>query len=483
MKIFECLMLGLLATSAMVPAINAAEATKEDASVRRVFLYDATACHAEKELYFKFKSLFSNVCREMGAKIQGLQEYLQWKPREGILPTMHDGFQQALTQGIAQLDAALSATPRLDRARVLGLFDALAARESRIYESLFGQADRLIGYLNTTTLPDPSVTSDHAFLNGCSIMISPIDPEAQFHYLAVAHQLGFESNRLKVLSPSLIDTNQASWSLLAYLTNTSDVKATAGTCYPVKQEALNIFHSYGNGIDPKAAEYQFLAEILPESSSYSIELPLHFDLAEARRIAAIMAGGNPPPPYTSQPSIVIGKAEILAAARVDGWNASVVRYVPVDHVVETLSAAAGKMIVAPVIAEEMPIAAPPPPPKVVELFSPQAKLDFERVKTTLDTLHVAQEIEYAAGRRFHGYSKDEQIMAYGNDSVIPAALRVDVNRLLADQLRLRDIVVPRTVGYDAAASNMTDWVRERITKDGLMVNVEEVLTGLSHIQV
>ena len=149
MKIFECLILGLLATSAMVPAINAAEETKEDASVRRVFLYDAPACHAEKELYFKFKSLFSNVCREMGAKIQGLQEYLQWKPREGILPTMHDGFQQALTQGIAQLDAALGATPRLDRARVLGLFDALAARESRIYESLFGQADQLIGYLNT----------------------------------------------------------------------------------------------------------------------------------------------------------------------------------------------------------------------------------------------------------------------------------------------------------------------------------------------
>jgi len=471
MKIFECLMLGLLATSAMVPAINAAEATKEDASVRRVFLYDAPACHAEKELYFKFKSLFSNVCREMGAKIQGLQEYLQWKPREGILPTMHDGFQQALAQGIAQLDAALGATPRLDRARVLGLFDALAARESRIYESLFGQADQLIGYLNTRTLL--SDTSDHAFLNGCSIMISPIDPEAQFHYLAVAHQLGFESNRLKVLSPSLIDTNQASWSLLAYLTNTSDVKATAGTCYPVKQEALNIFHAYGHGLDPKAAEYQFLTEVLPEYSSYNIEPPLHFDLAEARRIAAIMAAKNPPPPYTPQPSIVIGKAEILAAARVGSWNASVVSYVPTEDVADGLVQAVQKMAVADM---------PPPPPKVVELFSPQAKLDFERVKTTLDTLHVAQEIEYAAGRKYRGYSQDEQIMAYGNDSVIPAALRVDVSRLLTDQLRLRDIVVPRTVGYDAAASYMADWIREKITKDGLAVNVAEVSDGLIYIK-
>ncbi len=466
MKIFECLMLGLLATSAMVPAINAAEATKEDASVRRVFLYDAPACHAEKELYFKFKSLFSNVCREMGVKIQGLHEYLLWKPREAILPTMHDGFQQALAQGIDQLHVALDTIPSLNRVRVLGLFDALAAREFRVYQGLFAQADELIGYLNTTTLP--SDTSDYAFLNGCSIMISPIDPQAQFHYLTVAHQLRFESNRLKVLNPSLIETNEAYWSLLAYLTNTSDVKATAGTCYPVKQEALNIFHAYGHGLDPKAAEYQFLTEVLPEYSSYNIEPPLHFDLAEARRIAAIMAAKNPPPPYTPQPSIVIGKAEILDAARVDGWNVPVVRYVPTEDVQPVQKMAVADM--------------PPPPPKVVELFSPQAKLNFERVKTTLDTLHVAQEIEYAAGRIFRGYSKDEQIMAYGNDSVIPAALRVDVSELLTDQLRLRGIVAPSvlTVGYDTAASYMADWVRERITKDELVVNVEEVLTGLMY---
>jgi len=482
MKIFECLMLGLLATSAMVPAINAAEATKEDASVRRVFLYDAPASYAEKELYFKFKSLFSNVCREMGAKIQGLHEYLLWKPREGILPTMHDGFQQALTQGIDQLHVALGTIPSLNRGRVLGLFDALAAREFRAYQGLFAQADELIGYLNTTTLPDPdpSVTSNYAFLNGCSIMISPIDPEAQFHYLAVAHQLGFESNRLKVLSPSLIDTNQASWSLLAYLTNTSDVKATDGTCYPVKQEALNIFHAYGHRLDPKAAEYQFLTEMLPESSSYNIEPPLHFDLAEARGIATIMAGGNPPPPYTPQPSIVIGKAEILAAARVGSWNASVVSYVPTEDVADGLVQAVQKMAVADM---------PPPPPKVVELFSPQAKLDFERVKTTLDTLHVAQEIEYAAGRKYRGYSQDEQIMAYGNDSVIPAALRVDVSQLLTDQLGLRSISVPGILtvekagtakGYDAAASYMADWIREKITKDGLAVKVAEVSDGLMY---
>ena len=73
-------------------------------------------------------------------------------------------------------------------------------------------------------------------------------------------------------------------------------------------------------------------------------------------------------------------------------------------------------------------------------------------------------------------------MAYGNDSVIPAALRVDVSELLTDQLRLRGIVAPSvlTVGYDTAASYMADWVRERITKDELVVNVEEVLTGLMY---
>jgi hypothetical protein len=201
--------------------------------------------------------------------------------------------------------------------------------------------------------------------------------------------------------------------------------------------------------------------------------PLHFDLAEARRIAAIMAAKNPPPPYTPQPSIVIGKAEILAAARVGSWNASVVSYVPAEDVADGLVQAVQKMAVADM---------PPPPPKVVELFSPQAKLDFERVKTTLDTLHVAQEIEYAAGRKYRGYSQDEQIMAYGNDSVIPAALRVDVSQLLTDQLRLRDIVVPRTVGYDAAASYMADWIREKITKDGLAVNVAEVSVGLIYIK-
>ncbi len=482
MKIFKYLMLGLLATSAMVPAINAAAETKEDASARRVFLYDAPASYAEKELYFKFKSLFSNVCREMGAKIQGLHEYLLWKPREGILPTMHDGFQQALTQGIDQLHVALDTIPSLNRGRVLGLFDALATREFRVYQGLFAQADKLIGYLNTTTLPDPSVTSNYAAYHGYSICISQTTPESQFHYLDLAHQLRFESNRLKVLNPSLIDTNQAYWSLLAYLTNTNAVQCQNGEFKTVRQEVLDIFHSYGNGIDPKAAEYQFLAEILPESSSYNIEPPLHFDLAEARRIAAIMARKEALPPYTSQPSIVIGKAGILAAARVDGWNASVIRYVPVDHVVETLSVAAGKMTVAPIIAEEMPIAAPPPPPKVVELFSQQAKRNFERVKTTLDALHVAQEIEYAAGRKYCGYSKDEQIMAYGDDSVIPAALRVDVSELLTDQLRLRGIVAPSIliVGYNAAARDMTDWISERITKDGLAVNVAEVLTGLRY---
>ncbi len=262
-----------------------------------------------------------------------------------------------------------------------------------------------------------------------------------------------------------------------------------GEFKPVRQEVLDIFHSYGNGLDSKAAEYQFFTEMLPESSSYNIEPPLHFDLAEARGIATIMAGGNPPPPYTSQPSIVIGKAEILAAARVDGWDASVVRYVPTEGVVDGLAQAVGKMTIDPVaVSEALPLA-PPPPPKIIELFSPQAKLNFERVKTTLDTLHVAQEIEYAAGRKYRGYSQDEQIMAYGNDSVIPAVLRVDVSQLLTDQLGLRSILVPGILtvekadvarGYDAAASFLADWIGERITKDGLAVNVENVLAGLMY---
>jgi hypothetical protein len=167
---------------------------------------------------------------------------------------------------------------------------------------------------------------------------------------------------------------------------------------------------------------------------------------------------------------------------VDGWNVPVVRYVPTEDVADGLVQAVQKMAVADM---------PPPPPRVVELFSPQAKLNFERVKTTLDTLHVAQEIEYAAGRKFRGYSRDEQIMAYGNDSVISAALRADVSQLLTDQLRSRGMLAPSILtvekagtakGYNAAASYMADWIREKITKDGLAVNVAEVSDGLIYIK-
>ena len=484
MRIFKYLMLGLLATSAMVPAINAATETKDDASVvRRVFLYDAPACNAEKELYFNFKKLFSSVCKEMGTKIEGLQENLLWKPREGVLPTMHDGFQQALTQGIAQLHVALDATPRLDRARVLGLFDALAARESQIYERLFEQADELIGYLNTTTLSTPSGTGNYAYYNGCSIPISSTNSEQQFQYLNLAHQLSFESLRLKVFNPSLIETNQAYWSLLAYLMNSNEVRPTNGTCYPVKQEVLDVFHAYGQGLDPRAAEYKFLETML-EDKNYTYGPLLHFDLAEARGIAAIMADGNSPPPYTSQPPIVIKKEAILYAAKVEGWNRPVVPYVPTEGVVDSLVQAVQKMAV-----EDMP-----PPPRVIELFSPQAKQVFEEVKDALNALHTAQEAAYAkapSGKKYDGWSRAEQIMAYADDSVISPAFRANISRLLIDQLGLRGIVIPNILtvekigsasGRDAAASYMSDWIRERITKDGLAVNVGQTLTGMDYLK-
>lgn len=472
MRIFKYLMLGLLATSTMVPAINAAGETKEDAPVRRVFPYDAPACHAEKELYFKFKSLFSSVCKEMGARIEGLQEYLIWKPREDILPTMRDGFQQALTQGIAQLHVALDTTPSPNHARVLGLFEALATREFRIYESLFAEADELIGYLNTTTLSTASGTGNYVYYNGCSISISSTNSEQQFHYLNVAQQLSFESSRLKVFNPSLIETNQAYWSLLAYLTNSNEVRATNGHCYPVKQEVLDVFHAYVQGLDPRAAEYKFLETML-EDKDYTYDPPLHFDLAEASKIAAIMAGGKPLPLYTSQPPIVIKKEVILAAARVEGWNSPVVRYVPTEDVADGLVRSVGKMAV-----EDMP----PPPPRVVETFSGDDKVLFNRITTTLETIHAAQEAAYKAGQKYGGYSEAEQIMAYGNESVIPATLRADVYQLLTRQLQQRGIGRPYTAtfGYDAAASSLVDWIREKTRTASLAVNLENVVKGMEY---
>jgi hypothetical protein len=97
---------------------------------------------------------------------------------------------------------------------------------------------------------------------------------------------------------------------------------------------------------------------------------------------------------------------------------------------------------------------PPPPPRVVELFSQQAKRNFERVKTTLDTLHAVQEDAYknAPDKKYSGYSQDEQIMAYGNDSVIPAVVRVDVSQLLTDQLGLRSISVPGILTVEKAGT-------------------------------
>ena len=479
MKIFECLMLGLLATSAMVPAINAMEDTKEGASVGRVFLYDAPDSRGEKALFLTFRDLFSNVCKEIGGRFEGFREYLQYKERVDILPTMGAGFQKALTDATATLNQALTNTLRVDRTRVLRLFEALAHREFRIYEGLFGRADELIRYLNQTTVKDESSTpGKYAVYHGETICFSGINANDQFQFLNLAYELKFESDRLKALHPSLIDTNGACWSLLAYLTNTNAVQCQSGEFKPVRQEALDIFHAYGNGLDPRAAEYKFLEAML-EDKNYTYNISLHFDLPEARRIAAIIAAENKYQPYKEPLFVTIGKAEILDAARVDGWNVPVVRYVPTEDVQPVQKIAVADM--------------PPPPPRVVELFSPQAKLNFERVKTTLDTLHVAQEFAYknTPDKKYRGYSRDEQIMAYGNDSVIPAALRADVSQLLTDQLRSRGMLAPSILtvekagtakGYNAAASVMDDWIREKITNDGLAVSVQEVLKGTNYLK-
>jgi hypothetical protein len=222
-----------------------------------------------------------------------------------------------------------------------------------------------------------------------------------------------------------------------------------------------------------------------EDKNYTYFPLLHFDLAEARGIAAIMARKEALPPYMTQPPIVIKKEVILAAAEVEGWNRPVVPYVPTEGVVDSLVQAVQKRAV-----ENMP----PPPPKVVELFSSQAKQDFEEIKDALNALHTAQESAYAKaapGKKYDGWSRAEQIMAYADDSVISPAFRANISRLLTDQLELRGIVIPNILtvektgsasGRDAAASYMSDWIRERITKDGLAVNVGQTLSGMDYLK-
>jgi hypothetical protein len=473
MKIFECLMLGLLATSAMVPAINAMEDTE-------AFDYDAcsgTAAYEKKQVYDTFQRALSQVQKSLGVRIkENLIPYLTYEPRGELLPTMEANFDQAVKAGFERLNAQLDKAPRLDRGKVLDLFNGLVGREFRIYEGLLGRANEVIGFINSMTPLPRYGEASSAYYNGFSITIHPTQSKDQFDFLNVTSLLSSESERLSILNPSLINLGESRWSLLAYLVNSKVVSCGSDNTHKeVKQELLNLYHAYATGLDPKAAEYKVL-EVLPlRDAEYTASST--FNLAQARIIAEQMKNGNMSG-CTPPAQITLTSADILAAARAEGGiDLPIVAWTPAVSV-EVGSGEEEKTV----MVEELTAPLVIPPPKVVELFSPQAKLDFERVKTTLDTLHVAQEIEYAAGRKYRGYSQDEQIMAYGNDSVIPAALRVDVSQLLTDQLRLRDIVVPRTVGYDAAASYMADWIREKITKDGLAVKVAEVSYGLIYIK-
>jgi hypothetical protein len=473
MKIFECLMLGLLATSAMVPAINAMEDTE-------AFDYDACsgpAAYEKKQVYDTFQRALSQVQKSLGVRIkENLIPYLTYEPRGELLPTMEANFDQAVKAGFERLNAQLDKAPRLDRGKVLDLFNGLVGREFRIYEGLLGRANEVIGFINSMTPLPRYGEASSAYYNGFSITIHPTQSKDQFDFLNVTSLLSSESERLSILNPSLINLGESRWSLLAYLVNSKVVSCGSDNTHKeVKQELLNLYHAYATGLDPKAAEYKVL-EVLPlRDAEYTASST--FNLAQARIIAEQMKNGNMSG-CTPPAQITLTSADILAAARAEGGiDLPIVAWTPAVSV-EVGSGEEEKTV----MVEELTAPLVIPPPKVVELFSPQAKLDFERVKTTLDTLHVAQEIEYAAGRKYRGYSQDEQIMAYGNDSVIPAALRVDVSQLLTDQLRLRDIVVPRTVGYDAAASYMADWIREKITKDGLAVKVAEVSYGLIYIK-
>lgn len=474
MNKFGYLMLGFLATSAMAPAIIAMEDTEALA-----FDYDArsgTAAYEEKQVYFIFQSALSQVHRSLSVRIkEQLIPYLTYEPRGELLPTMEADFDQAVKAGFERLNAQLDRAPRLDRGKVLDLFNGLVGREFRTYEGLLGRANEVIGFINSMT-PLPSygeALSTYASYNCLSITIHPTQSEAQFHFLDVTSLLSSESERLSILNPSLINSGESRWSLLAYLVNTNVVLCGSdNTRKEVKQELLNLYHAYATGLDPRAAEYKVL-EVLPLRDAVYIA-PSTFNLAQARIIAEQMKNGNMAQ-STPLPQIAVNSAEILAAARAKGGiDMPIVAWTPTVSV-EVGSGEEEKAdeIIAPLII---------PAPRSVEMFA-AADIDmFNSITSTLDTLHSVQEAAYRAGKKFHGYSRDEQIMAFGDASVIRTELRTNVRTLLEKQLTKRGIAMPgiASAGYDAAARDLADWIRGKTRAAGLAVDSEDAVTGMMY---
>lgn len=473
MNKFGYLMLGFLATSAMAPATIAIDSTE-------AFDYDArsgTAAYEEKQVYFTFQSALSQVQRSLSVSIkEKLIPYLTYEPRGELLPTMQAGFDQAVKAGFERLNAQLDKAPRLDRGKVLDLFNGLVGREFRIYEGLLGRANEVIGFINSMTpLPGYGEAST-AYYNGLSITIHPTQGERQFHFLDVTSSLSSESERLSILNPSFINFGESRWSLLAYLVNNNVVLCGSdNTRKEVKQELLNLYHAYATGLDPRAAEYKVL-EVLPlRDAEYTASST--FNLAQARIIAEQMKSGNMSG-YTPPTQITLTSAEILAAARAKGGiDLPIVAWTPTASV-EVGAGEEEKTVMAEEIIAPLVI----PAPRAVEMFA-AADIDmFNSITTTLDTLHSLQEAAYRAGEKFHGYSRDEQIMAFGDAGVIRTELRTNVRTLLEKQLTKRGIAMPSiaSVGYDAAASHLADWIREKTRTASLAVGAEDVVTGMMY---
>ena len=476
MNKFGYLMLGLLATSAMAPAIIAMDSTE-------AFDYDArsgTAAYEEKQVYFVFQSVLSQVHRSLSLGIkEKLIPYLTYEPRgELVLPTMEADFDQAVKAGFERLNAQLDKAPRLDRGKVLDLFNGLVGREFRIYEGLLGRANEVIGFINSMTpLPGYGDASTACASYNClSITIHPTQSEAQFHFLGVASLLSSESERLSILNPSLINLGESRWSLLAYLVNSKVVLCGSDNTHKeVKQELLNVYHAYATGLDPRAAEYKVL-QVLPLRDAVYIA-PSTFNLAQARIIAEQMKNGNMAE-STPLPQIAVTSADILAAARAKGGiDLPIVAWTPTASV-EVGSGEEEKTV----MVEELTAPLVIPAPRSVEMFTAADITVFDRITTALDTLHVAQEAAYRAGEKFHGYSRDEQIMAFGDAIVIRTELRTNVRTLLEKQLTKRGIVMPgiASAGYDAAARDLADWIREKTRTAGLAVAAEDAVTGMMY---
>ncbi len=474
MNKFGYLMLGLLATSAMAPATIAMDSTE-------AFDYDArsgTAAYEEKQVYFIFQSALSQVQRSLSVRIkEKLIPYLTYEPRGELLPTMQADFDQAVQSGFERLNAQLDRAPRLDRGKVLDLFNGLVRREFRTYEGLLGRANEVIGFINNMTpLPGYGEGASYAAYNGLSITIHNAQSRDQFHFLDVTSLLSSESERLSILNPSLINLGESRWSFLSYLVYSKVVLCGSdNTRKEVKQELLNLYHAYATGLDPRAAEYKVL-EVLPlRDAEYTA--PSTFNLAQARIIAEQMKNGNMSS-YTPPTQITLTSAEILAAARAKGGiDLPIVAWTPTASV-EVGAGEEEKTVMAEEIIAPLVI----PAPRAVEMFA-AADIDmFNRITTALDTLHSAQEAAYRAGEKLHGYSRDEQIMAFGDASVIRTELRTNVRTLLENQLTKRGIAMPgiASAGYDAAARDLADWIREKTRTAGLAVDAEDAVTGMMY---